>query len=78
MITIMAFWIAFGVAFVVQLFTAGAKAIDGLPPFWFWGVPLAPYSALYTPWARAIGNNGGGQAEPPAEPTPPPTPESTP
>ncbi len=76
MLVVLTLWIAFGVAFVVQLFTNGAKAIDGLPPFWFWGLPLAPYSALYTPWARQ--GQPAVEAAPPEPPPTPPAPETTP
>lgn len=74
MIVIMAFYIAYGLAAVIQLFTSGAKVIDSLPPFWWWGIPLAPYSALYTPWARLPAVQQG--AEPPAAPSAPSTPEA--
>lgn len=71
MLLVLALWIVYGIAAVIQLFTSGAKVLDSLPPFWFWGVPLAPYSALYTPWAR-VGS------VPPAmnPPEPPATPET--
>lgn len=46
-------WLIYATAAVIQLFTSGAKVLDSLPPFWWWGIPLAPYSALYTPWVRA-------------------------
>lgn len=59
-------WIIYAGAAVAQLFTSGAKVLDSLPPFWFWGIPLAPYSALYTPWTRT-------GPVPPDVTTPPPT-----
>jgi hypothetical protein len=71
MIVITALWIVFGAAFVVQLFQNGAKVLDSLPPFWFWGIPLAPYSALYTPWVRS-GNVPTDAANPPPGPPAPP------
>lgn len=67
-------WIVYAGAAVVQLFTSGAKVLDSLPPFWFWGIPLAPYSALYTPWARPANVLPGVNPTPPPEPPPAPAP----
>ncbi|MBF9135336.1 hypothetical protein I0C86_41535 [Plantactinospora sp. S1510] len=76
-------WIVYAGAAVTQLFTSGAKVLDSLPPFWFWGIPLAPYSALYTPWQRAASGASGPPAPPEAgppviAPNPPPEPEAAP
>lgn len=78
MIVITTLWIAFGAAFVVQLFHDGAKVLDSLPPFWFWGVPLAPYSALYTPWTRSSNVPSNAGPKPPEPPAPPTTAAETP
>ncbi|MFI5833223.1 hypothetical protein ACIA5A_06050 [Micromonospora sp. NPDC051300] len=67
-------WIVYAGAAVVQLFTSGAKVLESLPPFYFWGVPLAPYSALYTPW-RGTGNPNGIEPTAPAAPAGPTPPE---
>ena len=67
MLLTLTIWIVYAGAAVAQLFTSGAKVLDSLPPFWFWGIPLAPYSALYTPWTRT--------GPVPPDVTPPPTPE---
>lgn len=64
MICVMAFWITYGVAAVAQLLLTGAKVLESLPPFYFWGIPLAPYTALYAPWKTLPGT-----ADPP-EPAP--------
>ncbi len=72
MLVVLTVWIVYAGAAVIQLFTSGAKVLDSLPPFWWWGVPLAPYSALYTPWTRIGGPPG------PPEPPPPPTPPAPP
>ncbi len=72
MLVIVAFWIAFGAISVYQIFRDGSKMLDSLPPFWFWGIPVAPWATLYAPWgsaARAI--LPGQQPEPPAPPEPP-------
>jgi hypothetical protein len=74
MLVITSLWIVYGVAAVIQLFTSGAKVLDSLPPFWFWGIPLAPYTALYTPWAK-VGAVPPGMQTPPETPMPP-TPET--
>ena len=67
-------WLTFGIIAVVQIFTSGAKALDSLPPIWWWGVPLAPWTAMYAPWNRI----GGPPANPPEPPPPtqPPAPEA--
>ncbi|MET0698596.1 MAG: hypothetical protein ABWY93_02930 [Mycobacterium sp.] len=67
MLLILAIWITYAVAAVVQLFRDGSKVLETLPPFWFWGIPLAPFSALYAPWGAAIKTIS-------AQPTPPETP----
>lgn len=73
MLVILGTWSIYAVAAVVQLFTSGSKVLESLPPFWFWGIPLAPYSALYTPWTRHTGppaaDNPPAVPEPPTEPT---------
>ncbi|WBB94169.1 hypothetical protein [Verrucosispora sp. WMMC514] len=70
MALVLVVWTVYAAAAVIQLFRSGAQVLESLPPFWFWGIPLAPYSALYTPWTRP-----GGPPPPPAAPTPPPSPE---
>lgn len=75
MLVITSLWIVYGIAAVIQLFTSGAKVLESLPPFWFWGIPLAPYTALYTPWAKVAAVPTGMQT-PPEVPTTPPTPET--
>ena len=50
MIVILAVWMAFAVAAFAQLLTRGINAIDNLLPFWFWGLPVAPFTAMYAPW----------------------------
>jgi hypothetical protein len=72
MLMILSVWIIYAAGAVIQLFTSGAKILDSLPPFWFWGIPLAPYSALYTPWGGMV--RGLSQPAPPAPPEPPPAP----
>ena len=67
MLLTLTIWIVYAGAAVAQLFTSGAKVLDSLPPFWFWSIPLAPYSALYTPRTRT--------GPVPPDVTPPPTPE---
>ncbi len=76
MLAILAFWIVFGALSVFQIFRDGSKVLDSLPPFWFWGIPLAPFSALYAPWGSAVRalTSTGQPGEPPAEPEPPPAP----
>lgn len=69
MALILLFWVVYGAAAVIQLVTSGAKVLDSLPPFYFWGVPLAPYTALYAPWSRSGAQPPAG--EPPATPDPP-------
>lgn len=72
------FWIVYGAAAVVQLFTSGAKVLESLPPFYFWGIPLAPYTALYAPWKPNGTTQAGPDAppDPPAAPAAPPSPEA--
>jgi hypothetical protein len=77
MMAILTIWIIFGLAFVWQLFRDGTKVLDGLPPFWFWGVPLAPFSALYTPWMRSGNAPAGAAPTPPEPPAPTPAPETS-
>jgi hypothetical protein len=57
-------WMMYAVASVIQLFGAGAKVLDSLPPFWFWGVPIAPYTALYQPWVKPGARVPGAPEEP--------------
>jgi hypothetical protein len=73
MIAILAIWLTYGVLSVYQIFRDGSKVLDTLPPFWFWGIPLAPFSALYAPWGDAVRALQGGQ--PPEPPTPPEAPQ---
>ncbi len=73
MLVIVVFWIAFGALSVFQIFRDGSKVLESLPPFWFWGIPLAPFTALYAPWGSAARALIPGQ-QPPAPPEPP-TPE---
>lgn len=70
MALILLFWVVYGAAAVIQLVTSGAKVLDSLPPFYFWGVPLAPYTALYAPWSRSSAQPAPAD-EPPATPDPP-------
>ncbi len=76
MLVILAFWIIFGALSVFQIFRDGSKVLDSLPPFWFWGIPLAPFSALYAPWGSAVRalTPGSQPPEPPPEPEPGATP----
>ncbi|MFI7608887.1 hypothetical protein ACIBTV_27755 [Micromonospora sp. NPDC049366] len=69
MLVILVFWMTYGGAALVQLFTSSAKVLESLPPYWFWGIPLVPYGALYGTLPRVL---TGGQGEPqqPAPPTP--------
>jgi hypothetical protein len=60
-------WMMYAVASVIQLFTSGAQVLTSLPPFWFWGIPIAPYTALYQPWVKT----STGPPEPPVVPDPP-------
>ncbi len=74
MLVILAFWILYGALSVFQIFRDGSKVLDTLPPFWFWGIPLAPFSALYAPWGNAVrALTPGTPPEPPAAPEPPAT-----
>ncbi len=73
MIAMLSIWIIFGIAFVIQIYTSGAKVIDALPPIWFWGLPAAPFTALYNPWVRG----GPAAANAPPEPAAPELPEPT-
>ncbi len=68
MLVILSFWILFGALSVFQIFRDGSKVLDSLPPFWFWGIPLAPFSALYAPWGSAVRAVLPGQPPPPPEP----------
>lgn len=65
MLVILGVWLIYAGGSVIQIFTSGAKVLDSLPPFWFWGIPIAPYTALYQPWR-------GGQGQPPVLPPDPP------
>lgn len=69
MLVVVIIWSVFGVLAVWQIFRDGSKVLDSLPPFWFWGIPLAPFSALYAPWGSAV------RALQPQPPTPPDPPE---
>jgi hypothetical protein len=72
MLCVMGFWIVYGGAAVIQLFTTGAKVLESLPPFYFWGIPLAPYTALYAPWKTVAAAPGGDTPpDPPVAPTAP-------
>lgn len=71
MLTILIFWAGYGALSVFQIFRDGSKVLDTLPPFWFWGIPLAPFSALYAPWGTALKSLQGQPPEPPPDPTPP-------
>jgi hypothetical protein len=71
MLCVMGFWIVYGAAAVIQLFTSGAKVLESLPPFYFWGIPLAPYTALYAPWKSLPGGQGTTPPEPPQAPAAP-------
>lgn len=62
-------WMMYAVASVIQLFMSGAQVLDSLPPFWFWGIPLTPYAALYQPWIKQ--QPGGRPPVPPVAPDPP-------
>jgi len=73
MLCVMGFWIVYGAAAVIQLFTSGAKVLESLPPFYFWGIPLAPYTALYAPWKTLP---GAGDTTPPDPPSAPASPEA--
>lgn len=59
-------WMLYAIAAVIQLFTTGAKVLESLPPFWFWGIPIGPYTALYQPWVKP-----GSPPNPPIAPEPP-------
>jgi hypothetical protein len=75
MLLIMVVWLTYALAAVIQLFTSGSKVLESLPPFYFWGIPIAPYTALYTPWKSGIAGLVAGQ-QPPEAPPAPPTPEA--
>lgn len=66
MMIILIFWVGYGALSVFQIFRDGSKVLDTLPPFWFWGIPLAPFTALYAPWGKAI--NSFTVSQPPPEP----------
>lgn len=66
MIAILTVWTIYAAAAVVQLFTTGAKVLESLPPFWFWGIPLGPYGAMYAPWRPGAPLLPGAPPEPPA------------
>lgn len=71
MLIILALWSVFAILCVYQIFRDGSKVLDTLPPFWFWGIPLAPFSALYAPWGSAMrAIQGTTPPEPPAPPEP--------
>lgn len=72
MLIILIFWAGYGALSVYQIFRDGSKVLDTLPPFWFWGIPLAPFTALYAPWGTAI--KPLLPAPPPQPPAPPPPP----
>lgn len=75
MLVILAFWMLYGAAALVQLFTRRADVLQSLPPYWFWGVPLAPYGVLYGTLPRVLTGGSTPEPAPPAAPTPPePTP----
>lgn len=61
-------WMLYAIAAVVQLFSSGSQVLNSLPPFWFWGIPIAPYTALYQPWVKTPTN---GPPDPPAVTSPP-------
>jgi hypothetical protein len=71
MLAVLAVWTIYAGAAVVQLFTTGAKVLESLPPFWFWGIPLGPYGAMYAPWRPGAPALTGVSPEPPAEPQAP-------
>ncbi len=72
MLVILVFWIIFGALSVFQIFRDGSKVLESLPPFWFWGIPLGPFTAMYSPWGKAAGLfSGSTPPEPPATPEPP-------
>lgn len=50
MLLTLGIWTTFAVAVVVRIFLDGSKVLESLPPVWFWGIPLAPFTALYAPW----------------------------
>jgi hypothetical protein len=72
MLVILLFWASYAVLSVYQIFRDGSRVLDTLPPFWFWGIPLAPFSALYAPWGATM------RAIAFAPPPPPDTPEPHP
>ncbi len=71
MLAILAVWTIYAGAAVVQLFTTGAKVLESLPPFWFWGIPLGPYGAMYAPWRPGDPALAAIAPEPPVGPTEP-------
>lgn len=74
MLLVLTLWIIFGLSFVVQIYTSGAKVIDSLPPVYFWGAPIFPFTALYNPWIKGSGHTPT-ELPPPAvnPPADPPT-----
>lgn len=78
MLVIVAFWIAFGALSVFQVFRDGSKVLESLPPFWFWGIPLAPFTALYAPWGNAVRSVLPGHSAVDASPATPSDPEAAP
>lgn len=68
MMVILTIWITYAIAAVIQLFRDGSQVLESLPPFWFWGIPLAPFSALYAPWGSAVRAIVPGTPPPPPEP----------
>lgn len=71
MIILLVLWGGFGALCVFQVFRDGSKVLDSLPPFWFWGIPLAPFAALYAPWGsavRALNPDATALPEPPPDP----------
>lgn len=71
MLGILIFWLLYAALSVYQIFRDGSKVLDSLPPFWFWGIPLAPFSALYAPWGSAVRALQSGSPPPPEPPGPP-------
>ncbi len=74
MLLILVIWLVYACGAVIQLFTSGASVLESLPPFWFWGIPIAPYTALYQPWRGnepGVANGPGAPPEPPGAPATP-------
>jgi hypothetical protein len=71
MLIILVFWAGYAALSVFQIFRDGSKVLDALPPFWFWGIPLAPFTALYAPWGGAIKSILPAPPDPPAPPPEP-------